>query len=62
MDGIMSISIILLDQTSNANDVDIMVFGPSVLFPPLPARVWGEYSAAQKYWNATNCFGELVIF
>ena len=29
----MSTSIILLDQTFNANDVDIMVFEPSVLFP-----------------------------
>ena len=30
----MSTPIILLDQTFNANDVDIMVFEPSVLFPP----------------------------
>ena len=30
----MSISIMLLDQNSNANDVDIMVFETSVLFPP----------------------------
>ena len=36
----MSTSIILLDQNFNANDVDIMVFEPSVLF--LPAAVWGE--------------------
>ena len=32
-------SIILLDQTFNANDVDIMVFEPFVLLPP--AAVWG---------------------
>ena len=30
----MSISIMLLDQNSNANDVEIMVFETSVLFPP----------------------------
>ena len=36
----MSTSIILLDQSFNANDVDIMVFEPSVLFPL--AAVWGE--------------------
>ena len=34
MNRIMSTSIILLDQTFNANDVEIMVFEPSVLFPP----------------------------
>ena len=34
MDRIMSTSIILLDQNFSANDVDIMVFEPSVLFPP----------------------------
>ena len=36
----MSTSIILLDQNFNANDVDIMVFEPCVLFPP--AAVGGE--------------------
>ena len=35
----MSTSIILLDQNTNANNVDIMVFEPSLLFPP--AAVWG---------------------
>ena len=30
----MSTSIILLDQNSNSNDVDIMVFQPCVVFPP----------------------------
>ena len=30
----MSTSIILLDQTFSANDVDIMVFEPSALFHP----------------------------
>ena len=39
MDRIMSTSIIILDQNFNANYVDIMVFEPSVLFPP--AAVWG---------------------
>ena len=34
MNRIMSTSIILLVQTFNTNDVDIMVFEPSVLFPP----------------------------
>ena len=33
MDRIMSTSIILLDQNSNANDVDILVFEPCDLFP-----------------------------
>ena len=32
MDRIMSTSITLLDQNFNANDVDIMVFEPCVLF------------------------------
>ena len=36
----MSTSIILLDQTFNANDVDTMVFEPSVLFKP--RRSFGE--------------------
>ena len=40
MDRIMSTSIIILDQNFNANYVDIMVFEPSVLFPP--AAVWGK--------------------
>ena len=35
----MSTSITLLDQNFSANDVNIMVFEPSVLF--LPAEVWG---------------------
>ena len=35
----MSTSIILLDQTFNANDVDTMVVEPCFLFPP--AAVWG---------------------
>ena len=34
MDRIMSTSFIILDQNFNANYVDIMVFEPSVLFPP----------------------------
>ena len=36
----MSTSIIILDQNFNANYVDIMVFEPSVLFPP-PRRSLG---------------------
>ena len=39
MDSVMSTSNILLDQNTNANDVDMMVFEPFVLFPP--AAVWG---------------------
>ena len=39
----MSTSIILLDKNSNANDVDIMVFEPSVLFSP--AAVGGGIDA-----------------
>ena len=35
----MSTSIISLDQNSNANGVDIIVFEPSLSFPP--AAVWG---------------------
>ena len=35
----MSTSITLLDQNSNANNVDIMVFEPCVLFTP--ATAWG---------------------
>ena len=39
----MSTSTILLDQNVRANNVDITVFEPSVLFhPPPPAAVWGE--------------------
>ena len=30
----MSTSIILLDQNTNVNNVDIMVFEPSLLIPP----------------------------
>ena len=39
----MSTSIILLDQNFNANDVDIMVFEPSVILkrPPPPRRSLG---------------------
>ena len=40
MDRIMSTSIILLDQNSNANDVDIKVFEPCNLFRP--AAAWGD--------------------
>ena len=36
MDRIMLTSIILLGQNVNVNDVDIMVFEPSVLSPPPP--------------------------
>ena len=39
MDRIMSTSIVLMDQNFNGNDVDIMVFEPSVLFSP--HRSWG---------------------
>ena len=39
MDRIMSTSINLFDQISNVNDVDIMVFEHSLLFPP--SAVWG---------------------
>ena len=42
MDRIMSTSIILLDQNSNANDVDIMVFEASLLFPR------GRWGGGQK--------------
>ena len=35
------LSIILLDQNFNANDVDIMVFEPSALLPTA-AVVWGR--------------------
>ena len=37
----MSTSIILLDQNFNANDVDIMVFEPCVLFPPVAVFLGG---------------------
>ena len=50
MDRIMSESIILLDQIFSANNVDIMIFEPSVLFPPrrrvgeiddmVPKHIW----------------------
>ena len=36
----MSTSNVLLDQNFNGNDVDIMVFGPSVLSTP-PQFGWG---------------------
>ena len=38
----MSTSISLLDQNFNANDVDIMVFEPSVLSPPPRSLGGGE--------------------
>ena len=41
LDRIMSTSNILLDQNVNANDVDIMVFEPSVLFSPAAVRGGG---------------------
>ena len=42
MNRIMSTSIILLDQNFNANDVDLMVFEPSVLSPPRRSLGLGE--------------------
>ena len=42
MNRIMSTSIILLDQNFNANDVDLMVFEPSVLSPPPQFGVGGN--------------------
>ena len=42
------LSIVLLDQNFNANDVDIMVFEPSALFPTA-AVVWG------KFWGLKKC-------
>ena len=47
----MLTSIILLDQNFSANDVDIMVFEPSVLFPP--AAVWGEIDDMVHYFFYT---------
>ena len=35
----MSTSIILLDQNFNANDVNILVFEPSVLFPSVRGEI-----------------------
>ena len=40
VDWIMSTSIIFLDEFFNANDVDIMVFEPCVLFHP--GAAWDE--------------------
>ena len=37
----MSTSIILLDQNSYANNVDVMVFEPSVLSTPTPPQFGG---------------------
>ena len=48
MDRIKSTSIILLDQNLNANDVDIMVFEPSVLSPP-PPQLGGIDDMVQKF-------------
>ena len=45
MDRIMSASIILLDQNFNANDVDIMVFQPCILFSP-----WGGLNPLSNIW------------
>ena len=49
----MSTSIILLDQSFNANDVDIMVFEPSVLFPSAPPQFVGgiDNMARHIYWT-----------
>ena len=54
MDRIMSTSIILLDQTLNANDVDIMKFELSFLFPPVVAwekqkNIWPKRSEKYKW-------------
>ena len=43
----MSTSIVLFDNYSNANDVDIMVFEPCDS-PPPPAAVWG---GEQMTWS-----------
>ena len=48
MDRIMSTSINVLDQTFNANYVDIMVFEPSVLFPPAAVGGGGIEHMVQK--------------
>ena len=38
----MSTSIILLDKNFNVNDVDIMIFEPSALFPPAAVEGGGK--------------------
>ena len=43
----MSTSIIFLDRNVNANDVDIMVFEPSVL-SKMPIRLWIKRSKIGK--------------
>ena len=46
-DRIMSTSSVLLDQNFNANDVDLMVFEPSVLFPPPQFGGGGRWHGAK---------------
>ena len=53
MDRIMSTTIITLDQNFNANYVDIMVFEPSVLFPPPPPQFGG--GAIEHMVPENNC-------
>ena len=49
MDRIMSTSIILLDQNSNANDVDIMVFEP-LSYSPRRSLIPVLESEKQEAW------------
>ena len=45
----MSTRNFLLYQNSNANNVDIMVYEPSLLFPP--AAVWGGINDLVLYFD-----------
>ena len=54
MDRIMSTSIIILDQNFIANYVDIMVFEPSVLFPPPPPPQFEEGGIEHMVHNLFN--------
>ena len=62
----MSTSIILLDQNSNANNVDIIVFEPCVLFPLAVAFLFSnEYGNSRvikrKKMNISITFNLLQI-
>ena len=56
---LMSTSILLLDQNFNANNVDIMVFEPSVLPPPLAVVGGGVDDVGQNFPQVTK-FGPRI--
>ena len=61
MDRIMSTSIILLDQNSYTNDVDIMVFEPSHFPPAAVGGGGGQMTWSQNRFTEKNHFRDYKI-